>query len=57
MVTRSKHPMLFAVLIPDNTSREIVYINKKLYVIARRRNADYVVASSGVVDDRLRIAA
>ena len=57
MVTRSKHPMLFAVLIPDNTSREIVYINKKLYVIARRRNADYVVASSGVVNDRLRIAA
>ena len=49
--------MLFAVLIPDNTSREIVYINKKLYVIARRRNADYVVASSGVVNDRLRIAA
>ena len=57
MLTRSKHPMLFAVLIPDNTSREIVYINKKLYVIARRRNADYVVALAGTVDDRSRTAA
>ncbi len=57
MFTRSKHPMLFAVLIPENTSREIVYINKKLYVIARRRNADYVVALAGTVDDRSRTAA
>ena len=39
----SKHPMLFAVFIPDNTSREIIYVNKKQFVIARRHNADYVV--------------
>ena len=49
--------MLFAVLVPENTSREIVYINKKLYVIARRRNADYVVVPGRAVDSRLQIVA
>ena len=44
--------MLFAVLIPDNTSREIIYVNKKLFVIARRRTADYVVVPIPAVNHR-----
>ena len=31
-------------LIPDNKSRDIIYVNKRIFSIARRRNADYVVA-------------
>ena len=30
-------------LIPDNKSRDIIYVNKRLFSIARRRTADYVV--------------
>lgn len=29
--------------IPENSTREIIYVNKRLFCIARRRNADYVV--------------
>lgn len=39
----SKHPMLYAILIPDNPNRDIVYVNKEVFVIARRRTADYIV--------------
>ena len=42
-ITLSKHPVLYGVFIPDNSSLDIIYINKKSFTIARRRNADYVV--------------
>ena len=48
----SKYPTLFAALIPDNKSREIIYVNKRLFSIARRRSADYVVPVSSSLDSR-----
>ena len=43
LITLSKHPVLYGVFIPDNSPCDIIYINKKSFTIARRRNADYVV--------------